>query len=201
MTMICTITLIAWWAFGRPDTAEMDRIAKLLGWQKGSVVADVGAGRGDMARYAASVVGPGGVVWATEIDTHKLQALKALESRHPNLRTVAASADRTGLAAGCCDSLVLRGVYHHLSHPTATSADLYRALRPGGRIAVIDFPPKWLLSWLFRVNGTPVNRGGHGVAREVLVRELEQAGFRIEKEIPDWPGGQYCIVATKPRLD
>jgi SAM-dependent methyltransferase len=98
----------------------------------------------------------------------------------------------------CCDSAFLRGVYHHLTRPDAIDASLYRALKPGGKIAVIDFAPKLLLSWLFPVHGVPRDRGGHGVLRDIVVRELQNAGFRIEQQIERWPKGQYCIVATRP---
>lgn len=65
-------------------------------------------------------------------------------------------------------------------------------------MAVIDFGPKKLLTWFFPVHGVPANRRGHGVPREVVVQELKQAGFEIEAELPDWPGGQYCVVARRP---
>ena len=57
----------------------------------------------------------------------------------------------------------------------------------------------WLvLTWFFPVHGVPANRGGHGVPRAVVVQELRSAGFQIERELSDWPGSQYCVVARKP---
>jgi SAM-dependent methyltransferase len=47
----------------------------------------------------------------------------------------------SGLPAACCDAIVLRRVYHHLSDPAAINASLLPSLRPGGLLAVIDLPP------------------------------------------------------------
>jgi hypothetical protein len=47
----------------------------------------------------------------------------------------------SGLQAACCDAIVLRRVYHHLSDPAAINASLLPSLRPGGLLAVIDLPP------------------------------------------------------------
>jgi len=69
------------------------------------------------------------------------------------------SATETGLPAGCCDAILLRGVYHHLTEPTAALVSLRRALRPGGRLLVIDFAPVWWLApWTPK--GIPKDRGG-----------------------------------------
>jgi ubiquinone/menaquinone biosynthesis C-methylase UbiE len=161
-------------------------------------VADVGAGNGDIAREAATRVGGTGSVYATEVDSRKLARLRKMAKRYPNIRVVGGTEVDAGLPEACCDSIVLRGVYHHLTKPLQLDASLHRALKPGGRVAVIDFAPKKLLTWFFPVHGVPTNRHGHGVSREVVVQELKQARFEIEAELPDWPGGQYCVVARRP---
>lgn len=183
---------------GTADRDEVARLARLLNWKRGAVVADVGAGKGEMARAASALVGEPGRVYATELDPGKLSGLRTLESRYRNLRVAAGSAGAVGLPPACCDSAVLRGVYHHLTNPRAFDDDLFGALKPGGRIAVIDFAPKRLLGWLFPVEGVPENRGGHGIPQAVVTEELKRSGFTIEAEIPNWPGGQYCVIAKKP---
>jgi hypothetical protein len=65
-------------------------------------------------------------------------------------------------------------VYHHITDPAATDASIYRALKPGARLLINDFPPTiWVA--LFKVKGVPANRGGHGVPDDIVVREITAA--------------------------
>jgi SAM-dependent methyltransferase len=103
----------------------------------------------------------------------------------------------TGLEDSCCDAIAMRGVYHHVTRPLETNASLYRALRPDGRLAVVDFAPEWFLSTFFQVKGVPSNRGGHGILPELVIKELEMAGFSLERRIDNWDGRSYCLVFQK----
>jgi SAM-dependent methyltransferase len=153
-------------------------------------VADVGAGRGELTVALAAEVGPGGRVYSTEIDRESLEQIGAAvaTARLANVTLVLAEVRDTGLPASCCDAIVLRRVYHHLADPVATNASLLRALRPGGVLAVIDFPP--LLSWLWPwpPAGVPRSRGGHGVDARLVTEEVVASGFELVQVIEDWPG-------------
>jgi SAM-dependent methyltransferase len=94
--------------------------------------------------------------------------------------------------------MFLRGVYHHFAHPDALNADMYRALKPGGRLLIVDFTPRRWLSLFFPVKDAPQRRGGHGVPSEQMVRELESAGFIMERGPAAWPRGQYSVLFRKP---
>jgi len=113
---------------------------------------------------------------------------------------VQAQARDTGLPANCCDAVFLRRVYHHLTNPAETDASLLRAARSGGVLAVIDFAP--FSFWPGSPEGVPENRGGHGIASQLLVAELTASGFELVRVINDWPGrwplGSYCAVFRKP---
>jgi predicted methyltransferase len=91
----------------------------------------------------------------------------------------------------------MRNVYHHFSNPAAINASLFASLKPGGRLAVIDFPPG-----NGREGATPADRardGTHGVTPDTTVKELQAAGFeRISAEEP--AGGQegFLVVMRKP---
>jgi predicted methyltransferase len=91
----------------------------------------------------------------------------------------------------------MRGVYYHFTAPEAMGRSLFRALRPGGTLAVIDFPPRLLLS-LCTPKGIPANRGGHGIRKALLKEELMEAGFDTVREHDDWPFRFYCEVFRKP---
>ncbi len=185
---------------GRRVAHEVARLADVLNLGATSRVADVGAGDGAFALALASRVVPQGQIFATEIDEKAVERLRARAAGDglENVTTIRARADSTALPAACCDAAFLRGVYHHLTHPAETNASLHEALRPGARLAIIDFEPSWFLSTFFPVRDVPANRGGHGVPPDVAINELEQAGFRLVQSIDDWPRGQYCLVFQKP---
>jgi ubiquinone/menaquinone biosynthesis C-methylase UbiE len=177
-------------------TDEIARLAALMEWKPGTIVADIGAGEGSYSFAAAERVGTSGKVFATEIDKKKLKELRA-EVKKRNLQnvTVIESADAdTKLPAVCCDAIFLRRVYHHLTKPAEFDANLIRSLKPRGRLAIIDFPPR---SDLDPVEGVPANRGGHGIPEKIVIEELTAAGFQVEKIVHDWPGDSYCVLFVK----
>jgi ubiquinone/menaquinone biosynthesis C-methylase UbiE len=89
---------------------EIPRLAKILGWKAGDVIADVGAGEGQYAFAAHQYVGPTGKVYATELGQKKLAALKS-EAAHrgwKNFGVLEAAEKETNLPAACCDAILLR---------------------------------------------------------------------------------------------
>lgn len=181
----------SWTGFGfREDGPEMPRLAQELRLDAGTVVADVGAGKGQLSMALAAKVGANGRVFSTEIDPHRLRSLREGPGRLANVTVVGASAGETGLPPGCCDAIVLRRVYHHLTEPSRINASLFRALRPGGVLAVVDFPPPFFLG-----------RGDFGVPADTVVDEVTASGFQLVRRMDDWPGrgplGAYCVVFRK----
>ena len=182
---------------GQDYQAESARLATLLHWQAGSEVAEIGAGAGEMALDAAQQVGPTGHVYATEVSSEKLAHLRELAANQEghNITVIEGSQSGTNLPAECCDSIYMRRVYHHFTEPQKMDANLFQSLKPGGLLAVIDFPPR---AWLPPVPGVPANRGGHGMPKDILIQELTRAGFQVFSEPADWPDGNYCVVFLKP---
>jgi ubiquinone/menaquinone biosynthesis C-methylase UbiE len=174
------------------DGPEMPRLREVLALEKGAVVADVGAGKGQLTFVLAKEVGPGGRVFSTEIDPERVRELReaVAAAKLANVTVVQALAGETGLPPGCCDAIVLRRVYHHVTDPRATNTGLSRALRPGGVLAVIDFPPPFFLG-----------RGSFGVPAPDVIREVTGGGFELLRLIDDWPGrgplSSYCAVFRK----
>ena len=194
------------WAFTRyqhrQTEAEAGEIATVLEVGPQSRVADVGAGNGRFTIPLARHIAPDGYIYATELDLDRLQDLQRAVTRAEleNVTILEAGPAHTGLPPHCCDGVLLRTVYHHLTEPASIAADLFAAVRPRGRLVVIDFPPHGLLSLFARVDGVPDDRGGHGIPPEVVAKELTQAGFRLERQIDDWRGRNYCLVFTRPRV-
>jgi ubiquinone/menaquinone biosynthesis C-methylase UbiE len=175
---------------------EIKRLAAVMEWKSGTVIADIGAGDGKYAFAAAQIVGPSGKVFATEIDQDKLAKLRSeVAKRHLANVTVLESKDAdTNLPAECCDAIFLRRVYHHLTKPAEFDVALIRSLKPGGRLAIIEFPPR---AGLDPVDGVAANRGGHGIPKDVAIEELTAAGFRIKTTVNSWPQGDYLLLFEK----
>jgi ubiquinone/menaquinone biosynthesis C-methylase UbiE len=181
---------------------EADRLAVLLTWQPGNAVAEIGAGKGQLTLAAAQLVGSTGMVYSTELDPEALAQLEKLATKEKNITVVKAAEADTNLPPTCCDSIFMRLVYHHLTKPAEIDASLFRSLKPGGRLAVIDQEPS---KGSIIPEGVPKNRVGHGVPQNILIKELVSAGFEVETVSNDWPHDEfhqmYCVVfrKTKPQ--
>lgn len=187
---------VAGCATGRASAAEADRIAEVLGLRPGMRVADVGAGDGEWTVELARRVGSGGRVYATEVDEDDLEDIRERVGAFANVTTILGDQEDTGLPEGCCDAILLRLVYHHFTDPPPMRRSLRRALRPGGRIAVIDLAPQ--PGWR-ELPGVP-DRGGHGILADDVVAEMTADGFEMVARYDDWPGDEdhYCVVFRRP---
>ncbi|HEV2247825.1 MAG TPA: class I SAM-dependent methyltransferase [Terriglobia bacterium] len=182
---------------GQDYKQESARLAQLLNWHEGSVVAEIGAGAGEMTLGAAARVGTSGQVYSNELSGEKLAHLKELAAgeRNHNITVLEGLQSGTNLPPECCDSIFMRRVYHHFTEPQKMDASLLQSLKSGGMLAVIDFPPR---TGLPAVEGVPANRGGHGIPKKVLIQELTSAGFQLVSEPADWPNDNYCVIFRKP---
>ena len=181
--------------------AEVPRLSELLQLKPGMTVADVGAGFGAWTMRFSRWLGPTGRVYANDIGEPQLAALRDAVTREKltNVTVVVGAPGATNLPAGCCDAILIRDAYHHLSEPAALIRSFAASLKPGGRLAVIDFPP--------RPNtevpaGVPANRLGHGVPPEVVVSEVSAALTHV-RTIPAWapdsePAMLYLVLFRKP---
>jgi protein-L-isoaspartate O-methyltransferase len=182
------------------EQAVADRLARLLNWRPGGVVAEIGAGKGWLTLAAAERVGSSGHVFTTELDPRLLVNLEGLAARQKvqNITVIKAGEAQTNLPPECCDSIFMRHVYHHFMHPAQEDASLFQSLKPGGILAVIDFSPSQDANTLdSSEQDVPKNRGRHGITKERVVDELTAAGFQVVTPT-NWPGEDYCVVFRKP---
>lgn len=176
---------------------EARRLVDEVGLDRAESVADVGAGTGRLTVALWRELRARGAstrMWATELDPARLELLRrAADEAGADIVVQAGAATSTALADSCCDVIVMRTVYHHVGHPTAMSASLHRALKPRGRLVIIEFAPVGPLRWA-HVEGAAKQRRGHGVPRAELERELAAAGFRPVKELRRWHPMLYAVV-------
>ena len=125
----------------REKEERSDVLMQELSLRPGMVVADVGAGSGYYSRRMASAVGPGGTVFAVDVQP-QMVALLTEAARQPalaNIRPVLATEQDVRLPAASIDLAIMVDVYHELAFPYEVMESLVRALKPGGRVAYVEY--------------------------------------------------------------
>jgi len=144
-----------------------------------------------MAVRMAQHLGPSGRLYATEIEDEKLQAIRsaASDAGLANIMVIRAGEHSANLPDNCCDIIYMRRIYHHLDDAAAINRTLSNAIRPGGRLAIIDFlSPRWM----FFLH--------HGIPSDVLVSQVTAAGFILDHRIGGWSPIEYCLIFRKRSL-
>lgn len=199
-TLLVTLFLPAT-APAQGSTISTAKILEALALASGGTVCEIGAGDGALSIAASEIVGGRGHVYTSELGSERVKALQAKVSaaERPQIHVMAGEAERTNFPDGACDALFMRNVYHHFAAPAAMNASIATAVKPGGRLAVVDFtPPDSEAS-------RPADRakdGTHGVRAETVTRELRQAGFEVvatEAGPSEGPGSDrwFMVVAVK----
>jgi predicted methyltransferase len=157
--------------------------------EPGQTIADLGAGSGYYSFRIAPLVGPTGRVLAIDIQPAMLEVIaqRASRERIANITTVRASVRDPNLAPGSVDLLFMVDVYHELEYPYEVMTKVRAALKPGGRVALIEYRAEDP-----QVAIKPV----HKMSERQVRRELEAAGFRHVKTVRTLPL-QHLIVFEK----
>jgi SAM-dependent methyltransferase len=162
----------------------------------GQTVADIGAGTGLFTRLFSDAVGKNGRVIAVEISQKFLDHIQATsrEAGQRNVDTQLATADSTGLPPKSVDVAFICDTYHHFEFPLKTMASLQRALKPGGRVVLVDFR---------RIPGTSSDWVLNHVraGQEVFEAEIIKSGFEKVEEEPDLLRENYFVVFQKSMAD
>lgn len=168
---------------------EADLIAQVLELRPGMEVGDVRAGTGKWTADIARRVGEAGQVYATAGPNPPHIIFQTVaQAELDNVTVITRTPGNSSrLPEACCDAVLVRAVYHEFENRPVIIPNLFSNLRPGGRLAVIDFD-----------EGTPEHLSGHGISRISVINEMSEAGFEVERVIDDWAGNAYCVVFRKP---
>ena len=162
---------------GREVYDKREQIVAACGLKPGMAIADIGAGTGMFTRLMARKVGPRGRVYAVDIARNFVSHVEKTSRKQglKNVVGVVCKADDCTLPPGSVDVVFICDTYHHFEFPTKTMRSIHRALRPGGKLVLIDFKrvkgvsSKWILGHV---------RAG----QEVFVKEVQATGFRQASE-------------------
>jgi ubiquinone/menaquinone biosynthesis C-methylase UbiE len=173
----------------RPEREREEAPSKAiaaLGLKRGNVVADIGAGSGYYTVRLAEAVGPTGRVVATDLQPGMLAIIKARLAREKvsNVELVQGRADDPVLPAQTFDLLLMVDVYHELATPQVFVRKLKEALKPNGRLVLIEFR---------REDPRVPIREEHKMSVSQVREELGADGFRIDRVIDVLPW-QHIIV-------
>lgn len=177
----------------RPEREDEEAPAKLvdaLGLKPGMVVADVGVGTGYFAFRMAPKVAPAGKVLGVDIQPEMLTLLKAKAEKLgvKNVEGVLGEEKDPKLPEGAVDLVLMVDVYHEFAHPYEMMAAVRKALKPGGRVALVEYrkeDPR-----------VPIKEV-HKMSEAQAKREMEVAGLRWVKTFDGLPR-QHLILCERP---
>lgn len=156
----------------------------------GIAVADVGAGTGLFTFPMAEKVGPQGAVYAVEIASRFLKHIQEQAQKRGlggTIKTVLGGQETTNLPAASVDVVFVCDAYHHFEKPEPMLASIHQALKPGGRVVLIDFDK--------RPDASDFVKGHARAEKDVYFREFEKAGF-LKRETPGLPALKENFIAV-----
>lgn len=169
-------------------SSEPQSLADAIGLRPGEDLAEIGAGSGGLVVELARLAGPRSRIYATERTAEQRQAIASRAARAQVAVTVVEAPDlATNLPDACCDAIVMRLVLHHIADARRYAPEIRRALKPGGRLAIIDFAPGAL----------PHLTGDHGIGADVVRAAFLDAGYAVRGRVDDWGGRTYLLVLTR----
>ncbi|MFQ5450507.1 MAG: class I SAM-dependent methyltransferase [Nitrospinaceae bacterium] len=151
--------------FNRDKWQQPDRVIQTLRIPPGAQIADLGAGGGYLTFRLAKATGPDGRVYAVDVDPAMTDFVQksAREQGVQNVQTILAEPQDPKLPQRGIDLIFICNTYHHLKDRVAYLARLMKSLRPGGRIAILDF-----------------KQGRNSTPAKTIRAEMIQAGFNLD---------------------
>jgi len=174
----------------RLEEEEPDTALDVMKIARGSTVADIGAGSGFMTMRLATRVGPEGTVYANDIQPEMLQILKGrIDRAHvTNVVLVQGAVDNPKLPASTMDLELMVDVYHELSQPQEMLRGLRTALKPDGRLVLLEYRKE--------DPSIPIKPDHKMSVREAKI-EVEAEGFALARVDESLPRQHILIFARR----
>lgn len=171
----------------RDEWQQPERVIAELGLSPGQRVADLGAGGGYFTFRLAEAVSPGGIVYAADVDEAMNERLERLarERGADAVQVVLAATDDPKLPEPV-DLIFTSNTYHHIEARPAYLERAARYLRPGGRIAVVEYKHQGFFQRVF----------GHATEADVIRSEFEQSGYELDAEY-DFLDRQHFLIFSR----
>lgn len=178
---------------GRDKLEKPEVVIAAMHLKDGDVVADLGCGTGFFTRRIAKAVAPSGKVYAEDIQPQMLDLLKkyVAEEGITNVIPVLGTETDPKLPRGRMDWILLVDVYHEFQEPAPMLAKIREALKPGGRIALVEYRAE-------DPSVAPDVPPPHRMSIQQILREWEPAGFEMVERIETLPS-QHLLVFTARR--
>jgi len=163
-------------------------LIKNLDLKEGMTVADIGAGSGYHSRLISKQIGKG-KVFAVDVEPEMIAFIndRIKEEKLNNITTVLGSETAVNLPDASTDLILLVDVYHEFSFPYEMGLSMYKALKPNGRLVLVEFRSEDF--------AVPI-KSIHKMSEAQSVKELNAVGFQLRKNINNLPW-QHCMIFVK----
>ena len=175
----------------REDEEAPDVALNVLKIAKGTSVADIGAGSGYLTVRLAARVGPAGHVFATDVQPQMLNILarRLSDRKITNVTLIEGTLDDPKLPPASVDLALMVDVYHELSQPQAILRHLREALKPGGRLVLLEYRKE---------DVTVPIKPEHKMSVAEAKMEVEAEGFTLSKVDEALPRQHILIFVATP---
>ncbi len=174
----------------RQREEDCDTMLRELHVRPGMTVCDMGCGNGFYALQMAELVGEQGTVLAVDIQPEMLRLLqaRAAEAGHQNIEETLGTSSDPKLPPNKVDLILCVDVYHELSHPKEMLAAMRRALKPNGRLVLVEF----------RAEDPEVPiKPLHKMSKQQVLKELNANGFQLVREFNQLPWQHMMFFETR----
>jgi ubiquinone/menaquinone biosynthesis C-methylase UbiE len=163
-------------------------VLKTIGIRPGMVIGEVGAGRGRYTVQIASRIGPGGMLYANDIDGDSLEFLRrrCAGLGFKNVEIVTGTVTETGFPEKAMDLVVMVNVVHCLAEPIALLKNVGTSLKPDGQVAVVEG----------NLDKDP-SAAGEWFSRAKLMGIFEAAGYSLNREDASLPQDNIYLLKRR----